>query len=302
MKKDTQEGYFQRLHYWYLNGPSDVGIMLLHPISLNAKWISQIAYLFNQRGFKVWSLDLPGHGESNGRKKVPLLAEISVIGKLFQAVDFDLEEATDEILAFAKTTKGQVKHLVGGGFSFGGVLLGFSLGKDKENIFDAAFVQCFADSPEDVRAYENNKFMIGLTSFVANVLGTAPAPFFVKMSTPLIHYFLHPKDGLKELDWVINKWSLDNESILLATKRTLVSLHYSKKEEDPEIPILLLWPQDDAISGWYPNTLARRLPKGEFLFIPGAIHSVFVNGSQDEFKPKIVEDIAIWVQGALERK
>lgn len=298
MEEKLKQGDFNALHYCQLDGDSEVGILLLHPISLNLKWITQMMNLFANQGFKVWGCDLPGHGKSKGKKGVPVLEELPYLGKLFQAMDFELEEASCSILDLAQELKQKegLQYLIGGGFSLGGLILGFVLSQDKGNLFDAAFLQCYANSPEDVQLYEGN---VSLTSGLVRTLGAAPIPLFVKSSQSLESYFKNPKLSVKWLNWIFKDWMEDEQAVVWATKKTLLSFHFAPSLADPEIPILLLKPENDQLFGDHPQQLVRRLNRAEILTIADAGHGVFLNKKQDGLKPEISKKIGDWIKSKL---
>ena len=274
-----------------------IGIVLLHPITLHGGWLSRTAKLFAQEGFDVWVLDLPGHGKSKGKKEVPYLADISLLGKFFQAVDFDTQLAAWKILEAAQVIKqdNKLDFLVGGGLSFGGIILSRALALDKKGRFGAAFLQCYAVLPEDIKKYQNVPFMLFLTRLSVKLFGVAPAPLFAKMSVPLKTYFRRPSLGVKELIWLLSRWAGDADTLVLVTRKTLETLYYARGLSDPDIPLLLLQPTNDSIVGDSPGELAQRLSRAEILKIKGGSHQILVDGSQDDFKAGVVKLVSKWI-------
>ena len=293
------KGYWRGLHYRYLDGGGDIGILLSHPMALNVRWVEKTMVFLAEQGFKVWALDLPGHGKSRGHRiGFPCLRWIPILGKIPWAVDFDLQEAGAMVLEFGKYIKEEkgLQYLVGCGLSFGGIVLSVALGQDLLGIFDTALVQCYVTRKEDLRVYENTPRMINLTRKLAESrLGAAPVIFFIKMSTPLKEYFIHIGMSLKTL-LMVGKWSIDPNTAFFFSKRALVSLHYAETVPDSQVRICLIAPEKDAMFYDYAKILVKRLPNAEIWTIPDALHSVFVNGEDDRRKKKLAEEMAGWIR------
>lgn len=243
------------------------GIVLVHGIGEHIQRYSYFVEKFNEKGFGVVGVDLPGHGKSDGKR-----------GKL------NSYSLTDEMLDFLiaeykKTFPGIPVFLYGHSLG-GGIVLQYILKKSPE--IEGAVVT----SPWLRLSFEPARLKLVLAGIMKNLL-----PSLTQPSQLVVSHISHDQKVVD--DYISDPLNHDKISVGLFNSAMSAGKYSLLHAEDLKVPLLLMHGSDDQISSPQGSRdFAAKTNMAELKIWEGGYHELH----NETFKDEVFSYIVKWIE------
>jgi alpha-beta hydrolase superfamily lysophospholipase len=243
------------------------GIIMVHGIGEHIQRYSHWIKKFNEKGFGVVGVDLPGHGKSDGKRGV--LNSYSLTDEM---LDFLIAE-------FSKTFPGIPVFLYGHSLG-GGIVLQYILKKEPD--IRGAVVT----SPWLRLSFEPSRFKLMLAGIVKSIF-----PSLIQPSGLIVSHISHDPKVID--DYKSDPLNHDKISVGLLSS-AISAADYSLVNTDKlKIPLLLMHGSDDQITS--PDgsrEFASKTKMAELKIWDGGYHELH----NESFKDDVFSYIADWIE------
>lgn len=243
------------------------GIILVHGIGEHIQRYSHWVEKFNEKGFGIVGVDLPGHGKSDGKR-----------GKLNSYSLTD--EMLDFLIAEFKKTFPEIPVFIYGHSLGGGIVLQYILQKNPE--IKGAVVT----SPWLRLSFEPAKFKLVLARIMKSLL-----PSLVQPSGLVVSHISHDQ---KVVDaYISDPLNHDKISVGLLHSAITAGEYSLNHAEDLKVPLLIMHGSDDQItSPQGSREFALKTNMAEFKIWDGGYHELH----NETFKDEVFSYIVNWIE------
>ena len=243
------------------------GIILVHGIGEHIRRYSHWVEKFNEKGFGIVAVDLPGHGKSDGKR-----GKLNSYSLTDEMLDFLISE-------FKKTFPGKPVFIYGHSLG-GGIVLQYILQKNPE--IKGAVVT----SPWLRLSFEPARIKLVLANILNSLL-----PSLIQSSGLIVSHISHDQ---KMVDaYLSDPLNHDKISVGLFHSAVTAGEYSLLHAEDLKIPLLLMHGSDDQItSPQCSRDFASKTKMAELKIWDGGYHELH----NETFKDDVFSYIVKWIE------